>query len=52
MAHANLSSECQPFAEKLYLHSGALNIGEEPVTNAQPPSRKRDKASQQVKLEA
>lgn len=44
-------SRCLPHAEKLFLHSGALDADDSPFTDAQPVGRKRDKATLQAKVE-
>lgn len=45
-------SEYKPYAEKLFLHSGAITQPQNPATDAQPNGRKRDKATLQAKAES
>lgn len=45
-------SEYKPFAEKLFLHSGARNQDQKAATEAQPVGRKRDKATLQANIES
>ena len=42
----------KPFADKLFLHSGARSKGQKAGTEAQPVGRKRDKATLQANIES